>query len=200
MHSSSHGCRGKSNNKTHSKFMFAALGNQHAVRMCDVAICGLSVSTLFFYIISKRLDFRKKKSHWIRNMCFDFPYKFVCKVSPCKKNWTKYYPKYTLVLMYGGCYSCQILLKIYLYIFLQISEKYSSIRFHENPAIGSRVVQCGRTARWTARHDEANSSFSKFCERPYKDKISSAKISNLAYVGIKCMWDLVAKSERKRLL
>jgi len=46
-------------------------------------------------------------------------------------------------------------------------EKYSSIKFHENPSGGSRFVRCGRTD-WktdgqTHRHDEANRSFSKFC-------------------------------------
>ena len=31
----------------------------------------------------------------------------------------------------------------------QISEKYSNIKFHENPPSGSRVVPCGRTDRQT---------------------------------------------------
>ena len=39
----------------------------------------------------------------------------------------------------------------------QISEKYSNIRFHENPSSGSRVVLCGRTNWQTDRHNEANS-------------------------------------------
>jgi len=43
----------------------------------------------------------------------------------------------------------------------QIFEKYSIIKFHENPSCGSRVVPCGRTDR---QHVEANSRFS-FCER-----------------------------------
>jgi hypothetical protein len=43
----------------------------------------------------------------------------------------------------------------------QIFEKYSNIRFHENPSSGSRVVPCGRTDR----HDKANSRFSQICER-----------------------------------
>jgi len=42
----------------------------------------------------------------------------------------------------------------------QIFEKYSNIKFHENPSRGSRVVPRGRTDR----HDEVNSRFSQFCE------------------------------------
>jgi len=45
-------------------------------------------------------------------------------------------------------------------IFRQIFEKYSSIRFHENPSSGSRVVPYG----WEDKY-EANSRFSQFCER-----------------------------------
>ena len=42
----------------------------------------------------------------------------------------------------------------------QVFEKVSNTKFHHNPSSGSRVVPCGRTAR----HDEANSRFSQFCE------------------------------------
>jgi len=41
-----------------------------------------------------------------------------------------------------------------------IFEKYSHIKFHENPSSGSRVVPCGRTDT----HDEANGRFLQFCE------------------------------------
>jgi len=47
--------------------------------------------------------------------------------------------------------------------FRYILEKYSDIKFHENPSSGSRVVPCGWTDRWTPRHDEGNSHFSQFC-------------------------------------
>jgi len=50
--------------------------------------------------------------------------------------------------------------------FRQIFEKYSNIRFHENPSSGSRVVPCGQTER----HDEANGRFSQFCEAPKKEQ------------------------------
>jgi len=50
-------------------------------------------------------------------------------------------------------------------IFGLIFEKYSNIKFDENPSGGSRDVPCGWSDKQTDRHDEANSSFSQFCER-----------------------------------
>jgi len=46
----------------------------------------------------------------------------------------------------------------------QIFEKYSNIKFHENPSSGNRVVPYGRTDRRTDRHDENNSRILQFCE------------------------------------
>jgi len=56
-------------------------------------------------------------------------------------------------------YSCQMLKK--LEFSRQIFEKYSNIKFRENPSSGNRVVPCRRTER----HGEANNRFSLFCER-----------------------------------
>jgi hypothetical protein len=49
----------------------------------------------------------------------------------------------------------------------QISEKYSNIKFNENPSRVSRVVPWGQADRRTEtdRHDEDNSRFSEFCGR-----------------------------------
>jgi hypothetical protein len=54
----------------------------------------------------------------------------------------------------------------------QIFEKYTSIKFHENP---SRVVPCvdGRTDR----HDEANSRFSQF-SNALKNSISNRMLAD----------------------
>jgi hypothetical protein len=41
----------------------------------------------------------------------------------------------------------------------QIFEKYSNIKFHENPSSGNRVVPCGWTDGRTDRREEANSRF-----------------------------------------
>jgi hypothetical protein len=61
---------------------------------------------------------------------------------------------------YKATFCCLILIK--LEISRQTFEKYSDIKFHENPSIGSRVVPCGRSDRGTDRHGEANRPFSQF--------------------------------------
>jgi len=50
----------------------------------------------------------------------------------------------------------------------QFFDKYSYIKFHENPSSGGRDVPCGQTDGRTDIHDEANSRFSQFCERAQK--------------------------------
>ena len=55
-------------------------------------------------------------------------------------------------------YSCQILIK--LEFFRHVLEKYSNIKFRENPSSGGP-----RCSMRTDRRDEADSHFSKFCER-----------------------------------
>jgi len=44
---------------------------------------------------------------------------------------------------------------------LQIFEKYSNIKFHENLSNGSHSLQ---TVRGTDRHDDSNSHFPQFCK------------------------------------
>jgi len=62
--------------------------------------------------------------------------------------------------MYSTGYGCQILMK--LEFSGHIFDKYSNMKFHENPLSGSRVVPC----RQTDRQHEASSRFSQFCEKP----------------------------------
>ena len=50
--------------------------------------------------------------------------------------------KFVLVFIYSTIYSYPILMK--LEFSLQIFEKYSNIKFHENPFRGSRGVACGQ--------------------------------------------------------
>ena len=51
--------------------------------------------------------------------------------------------KCILVFVYSTCYYCQILMKLEFY--RQVFEKYSNIKFHENPFRGNRSVPCERT-------------------------------------------------------
>jgi hypothetical protein len=53
-----HFYREKSN--TFYEYVFVALGIQHAVRLRHIIICGLSGSTVLFYIISQKARFSKK--------------------------------------------------------------------------------------------------------------------------------------------
>ena len=73
----------------------------------------------------------------------------VWNISHSKKNWARYDLKCILVIMYSTGYSCEILMK--LEFSRQIFEKYSNIKFHENPSRGSRVVPCRRTDGQTWR-------------------------------------------------
>jgi hypothetical protein len=55
--------------------------------------------------------------------------------------------KCILVFMKNIHYLCQILMK--LEFSRHMFEKYSNIKFHENPSSGSQVVACRRLDRWT---------------------------------------------------
>jgi len=66
------------------------------------------------------------------NVFFYFIHKFVGNISHCKKNSARYYHFLSNL------------------IFLRkILEKYSNIKFHENPSIGSQVVPYRQTDRQT---------------------------------------------------
>jgi hypothetical protein len=67
-----------------------------------------------------------------------------------------------LVFVQSSRYSCTSLMEHG--FSRKIFEKYSDIKFHENPSIGNRVVHCGRTDGRTYKHDEANSHISNFAD------------------------------------
>jgi len=54
-----------------------------------IVICGLSCCTVFFYIISQKARFFKKKL-MEQKMCFDFLYNVFRKTSGSKKDSTRY--------------------------------------------------------------------------------------------------------------
>jgi hypothetical protein len=68
---------------------------------------------------------------------------FAWNISHSVNNWARYDKKCILVFMQITCYSCQILM--ILEFLWQRFEKYSDIKFHENPSSGSRVVPCRQT-------------------------------------------------------
>jgi len=59
-------------------------------------------------------------------------------------------------------YSCAVLIK--LEFSRQIFDKFSNIKFHENPSSGSRVVPYEQADRGADKQHEANSRPSHFCE------------------------------------
>jgi hypothetical protein len=88
-------------------------------------------------------------------------------------HYDKIYHKCTHIGLHVQCrYSGRILIK--LEFSGQIFEKYSNIKFHENPSSGSRVAPCRRTDG----RDETCSCFSQFCERSYTNQLVNAVYSN----------------------
>jgi hypothetical protein len=58
---------------------------------------------------------------------------------------------------------------------LKIFEKYSNVKFHENPPIGSRVVPCGPTDR----HEEDFRYFAKAPEKRFVNIHYDANTQNI---------------------
>ena len=145
--------------------MSVAVGIQHAMRTRHIVICGLSGSTIFCHSISKRQNFRKKKWQQ-KTRIFIFSIIFVRKYSHSKKNWARYDQKCIFVFTWSTCYSCPILMK--LEFSRHIFEKYSKIKFHENPTSGNRVVRRGQS---DGRTDMAKLivAFSNFAKVPNKN-------------------------------
>jgi hypothetical protein len=100
--------------------------------------------SIFLHFLINSMIFGKKKL--LNKKCFLIFYTtLVWKICQSKKNWVRYDGKCILVFVWSTRHSCQILTQFE--ISRQVVEKYSNIRFHENPSSGSRVVPCGRTGR-----------------------------------------------------
>jgi len=83
-----------------------ALGIQHAIRMCRIAICGLPRSTIFSRTLShKRHDFGEKVTE--HKMCvLIFCTTFVWNISQSKKNSARYDQNCISVCRYSIGYCC----------------------------------------------------------------------------------------------
>jgi hypothetical protein len=126
------------------RFVFKGLIIQHAKRVHRIILPSVAclALTYFFTLSHKRHDFREKVTgHKLWALISST--KFVSNVSHSKQNSARYYHKCTIVFVSSTPYFCHVLMK--LEFSPQIVEKYSDIKFHENPSSGSRVVPCGRT-------------------------------------------------------
>jgi hypothetical protein len=120
----------------------AALGIQHAMRMLHIVICGLPRSTIFFNFISYTPRFSKNVTE--HKMCVsNFSTTFARNIFHSKKNWARYDRKFILLFMWSTLYSGPILMK--LWFSRHIFEKYTNIKFNENPSGGNGVFPCGQT-------------------------------------------------------
>jgi hypothetical protein len=120
---------------TQPERVFVALGIQNAMRY--VPYCHLLSALIYNIFPHYRINctiFGQKllNAKYILN----FSINFVRDIFNSKKNWARYDKTYF-------AYSCPILMK--LEVSGQIFEKYSNIKFHENPSSVSGVVRCGQT-------------------------------------------------------
>jgi hypothetical protein len=125
------------------------------MRMCHIVICGVHASTLCpHYFINEKMN-EKNCRTW--NVFLDFCYKLSPKYFSLKEEISE-------IFFWRINYSWQILLKRE--FCRQKLEKYSNVKFRENPSSGKWVVRCwrkdGRTDRRVAeqnRHEGTNGHF-----------------------------------------
>jgi hypothetical protein len=93
-----HCCSGKAISITYSQRVFAALGTQHAERMCHIVIRGLSSAKIF-------LNFLKDGKIFVKKIILHKMYALissttsVCNISHSTKNWAGYCQRFISVFM-----------------------------------------------------------------------------------------------------
>jgi hypothetical protein len=141
--------------------VFVALGTQHAMRMHNIVICGLPCCTVFFphYIINVTIFGGKKLLN--TKYVFWFPLQLLSQTFVIlRRNERDMIKK-----MYIGLYvKCPLFVSDFneTLNFNHRVSKNPHIKFHENPR--ELLHADGRAGG--DRHNEANSRFSQFIERP----------------------------------
>ena len=96
--------------------------------------------------------FRAKKMQWTGNL-FWFSLQLLSETFfYSKKNFARQYHTRTRIFIWNTHYSLQTLMKPD--FSRQVFEKYSGIKFHENPSSGSRDVRYGHTHTHTHTHTD----------------------------------------------
>jgi hypothetical protein len=73
----------------------------------------------------------------------------------------------------------------------QSFEKFSNIKFHENPSIGSQVISCGRTDRQTDGRTDLTKltvAFCNFANGPNKEQNDTERLSFGLLDEIRSLW------------
>jgi len=139
-----------------------ALGIGHTKRIHCITnvISGLSGSTLFSPTLSHKWQDSGKEVNEHKMCASILSTTFVRNISHSKKNLARRYHKCTQVFTYSTCYSCQILMKT---DFLNgFPNNFQIPNFTQICPVGAELFPVnGRMDR----HDEANSHFSRLCER-----------------------------------
>ena len=144
-----HYCSVKAISITHCDCVLVAWGIQHALLMCRirpiVSYVDCLVVPYFSTLSRKRHDFRKNLLYIKSVLWFSLQHLANALLILRRNQRDKH--KCTQDFMWSAPYSCQILMN--LAFALQTFQKYSNIKFNENPSSGSTVIPCGRTDRWS---------------------------------------------------
>ena len=129
---------------------------QHAMIMRHTVIRGLPGSPYFSTLSHKRHDFPKAL---LNIKCvFLFSLQRLSETFLIIRRTGREITKKRNLLFTKSTRSFPILMKLEFH--RHVFQKYSNIKFNENPSTGNRVVPCAHTDGRTGTHDEANSRFS----------------------------------------
>ena len=158
--------------------MSVALGIQHAVRMRRIILPSEACPALQYFstVSHKRYDFRKKKSYWTQNVCFDFLYKFSLKYFSFQQEMSEILPKMYIGLLVKYWLFLSHFNEIWIFAKLFLSSKNTQISiFVKICTVRAELLHANRR---TDIHDEANRPFI-FCNflrtRLIKNKLDNER-------------------------